>query len=135
LSKVVIAAAGDGGDDAQQFGLAFSLGFGAQVGGQRLGRHFAHNVAGVRHHAGFQQRRDTRGAVAVGQHADDAVAAVQGSEGFNFPLHPGTFQSLRGTDDDKRTRLGKCLLDAFGQGGGGREFVLVPKALAEMPRI
>ena len=135
MSKVVIAAAGDGGNDAQQFGFALGLGFGAQVGGQRLGRHFAHNVAGIRHHAGFQQRWDACGAVAVSKHTDDAVAAVQGDEGFDFPLHPGAFQGLRGADDDKRPRLGKGLLDAFRQGGGSREFVLVPKTLAETARI
>lgn len=74
LAEIVVAAAGDGGDDAQQFGLALGLSLRTQIGGEGLGRHFPQNAAGVGYQARLQNGRNAFLGTACGQHANDALA-------------------------------------------------------------
>ena len=101
LTEVVVAAAGDGGDDAQQLGLALGLGLGAQVGGEGLGRHFPQDSVGIGHHARFQNGRNAFFGAACSQRANDALAPVELLEHLDFPSHPGAFLRLRRANDNQ----------------------------------
>ena len=114
LAEVVVAAAGDGGDDAQQLGFALGLSLRAQIGGEGLGRHFSQNAAGVGHHARLQNGRNTFLGAARSQHANDALAPVELPEHLDFPLHPGAFLRFRRANDHQRTRSRQCLPNAVG---------------------
>lgn len=92
LAEIVVAAAGDGGDDAQQFGLALGLSLRTQIGGEGLGRHFPQNAAGVGYQARLQNGRNAFLGTACGQHANDALAPVELLEHLDFSSHPGAFR-------------------------------------------
>lgn len=74
LAEIVVAAAGDGGDDARSSALRLALASGQQIGGEGLGRHFPQNAAGVGYQARLQNGRNAFLGTACGQHANDALA-------------------------------------------------------------
>ena len=100
LAEIVVAAAGDGGDDAQQFGLALGLSLRTQIGGEGRGRHFPQNAAGVGYQARLQNGRNAFLGTACGQHANDALAPVELLEHLDFSSHPGAFLRFRRANDN-----------------------------------